>query len=346
MNKYNDYLRKLLTIFPTYKLAIDDEKKIEKEGLSKWISAKLVANKFRKATLSDITRQDIYQKVTSSVIKKEPIYLIICFGGYKHYWNISHPKVDWAEFFNLRFMMEYISPLLAVYEPGVIIEYEAEDYLLPLMNNYPEKSIELYTESFKNLLKIIEKYLPSNLLIRYVRAKDQYDVNLLKAKLDQVMEKKKDHLESLPIAVKEKILLKTENNIMWEGKIDHTNLSKEEKKAIIIKSRCMNEAFLEIDYEIRKHYFIGNNHISIVLSWGMSSDNIEHWLTLGSTYSSSVDFWIGRGVLEEYNNKFVPRIVSHTQYENIQQYLNKIEVNIFSLVNFNNIEIYKGKLVF
>lgn len=44
---------------------------------------------------------DISQKIQLAVDANEPIYLIIIFGGYKHFWNDSYPHVDWAELFNL-----------------------------------------------------------------------------------------------------------------------------------------------------------------------------------------------------------------------------------------------------
>ncbi|MFH1832825.1 MAG: hypothetical protein ABH816_01475 [Candidatus Levyibacteriota bacterium] len=103
---------------------------------------------------------------------------------------------------------------------------------------------------------------------------------------------------------------------------------------------------MEADYEFRKDYFAGDNHISLVLSWGTTEMNVDNCLTLGSTYSSSVDFWIGRGILEDRGNKFVPRIVSKNQHESIKHKLKQVKTNVIPFKNFSEIEVYEGMLNF
>lgn len=94
-------------------------------------------------------------------------------------------------------------------------------------------------------------------------------------------------------------------------------------------------------------YYNGENRIPVVLTWGLSFDNKEmNWLTLGSTFSSTVDFWIGRGILERHENKFVPRIVSATQYDKIKFKLIKVDIDFIPLDNFKKLEVYDGVINF
>ncbi|OGG11645.1 hypothetical protein A2Z00_01155 [Candidatus Gottesmanbacteria bacterium RBG_13_45_10] len=346
MNKIQNFISDSVTKFSPYSLNDEDNKIIANTSLADWVTSRLTSGKFRKAPLIPQTRQDIKEKVARSIEKGEPIYLIICFGGYKHYWNASYPEVDWAELFNLRFMSDYVTPILSAYTPGVILEYEAEDYILPTMNNYPEDRSNAYAASFQRLVAILKKYMPKNFTIRYIRAKDQYDISYVFDKLETRVAEKIILFKKLPKAKQEYFLHRTEQNVMWNGKKDLRSLKDRERRDYIRKSRCTDEAFLELDFEVRKNYFVGDNHISLVVSWGASSDNIGHWLTVGSTYSSLVDFWIGRGILEDRGTKIVPRIVSHTQYDSIKDKLANVPMKGIQLVNFKSIEVYKGEIEF
>ncbi len=346
MKRIQDYIKSQITSFSHYQINSEDKKNIYRLGTAEWLTAKLVSGKYRKAPLFPVTRKEVFDKIKLSLDKNKPAYFLICFGGYKHYWNPSHPDIDWAELFNILFMIEYLSPILAVHKPGAILEYESEDYITPLMNNYPDDRSDRYEESFNKLIGFLKPHLPKNLKINFVRAKTQYDTSKVFKKLNVLIEKKLKLLETLPSDEKDGLLHKTAENIMWKGKRDLTYLDSKEKLQFIKRSRCMDEAFLELDFVERKNYFVGDNHISLVLSWGTSKDNIDHWLTVGSTFSSSVDFWIGRGILEDRGNKIVPRVVSHTQYDSIKDKLTTITSNLIPLRNFKTVEVYKGNLVF
>lgn len=147
-NDINDYLKSLLS-FPGYTNSPEDKKLIEAEGLESFITGKLSRKKFRKSKIADNTKENIKKKVECSIKENKPLYLIICFGGYKHFWVPSHPEIDWAELFNLNFLGEYISPIIANYKPGVILDYESEDVILPLIDNYAEDYLDKYADSFK-----------------------------------------------------------------------------------------------------------------------------------------------------------------------------------------------------
>ena len=116
----------------------------------------------------------------------------------------------------------------------------------------------------------------------------------------------------------------------------------------IIESRLIELAYYKIEgqSEFLSDYLYGDGHICICFSFGLSHDNIDNDLTLGSTYSSIVDYWIGRGILEKHSEKFIPRIVSKEQYELIKEKLSIYSTNLIPLKNFKDIEVYDGTLSF
>jgi len=341
-NKYHQYVIKLLKDPPVYHLSDQDNQDINKGGLNNWIAKKLTRNNFRRGTLNETTAKKILEKVNLSIKKNLPLYLIACFGGYKHFWNPSYPEVDWAEFFNLAFMREYLAPIISVYKPGAILEYESEDIQLPYIDNYPKQSLERYAESFRKLLKDFNYYHPDNLLFRLVRCQEQYSAEKLLKRINELLPQKRKDWDKLSA---EEIKIRTHRtpaNIMWKGEKDLTSLSEEERIKFIKESKIFNDTFYDVDFEMRPNYFEGENHIPFVFTFGLGYENVGDWLILGSTRSSFVDFWPGRGILEERPDRLIPRIVSQKQYQSIKEKLITVPTDGFDLKNFKTIEIYQG----
>ena len=145
---------------------------------------------------------------------------------------------------------------------------------------------------------------------------------------------------------KDNELKRSMRSVFWNGKLDLTQLSEEERQNKVIESRLIELAYYDIEAkaEFLGNYFLEDNHIFVCFSFGLSPDNYDHWLTLGSTYSSIVDFWIGRGILEKNNEGFVNRIVSKRQYNHVKDLLQNVETNfnILPLKNFQSIDVIKG----
>ncbi len=280
-----------------------------------------------------------------SITENKPIYLIILFGGYKHFWNTSYPEVDFAELFNLRMMCECVAPILAAYEPGVILDYQSEDVIM-WMDNYPESALNAYADSFKSIIKNLSKNLPNNFKISYVRAREQYDVKKLFARIEELAPKRREEWSKISKGELDLKLHRSPSNIMWKGNEDWTKLSESERQKKILESKIINETFYDADFELRGDYLCGGNHIPIVLSWGLTYENTLKWLTFGSTYASTTDFWVGRGILEYVNGKFVERVISHKQYDAIKNRLKTMKVDFLPLKNFKEIEVYEDKIPF
>lgn len=345
MNNYNQYLSGLINSFPSYSLSKEDKKLIDKGNIAQWIFHKIIRKRFRKTNINDQTKSEIFTKISNCIKKKKPLHFIVCFGGYKHFWNPSYPEIDWAEVFNIRFMCEYFAPLITVYTPGVQLDYSSDDVIISRMDNYPKKSLDSYARSFENLLSLFSPVFPPNFKISYVRAKNQYDEKKLYKKIDHIFQKYKNRFNKMnPHQRLDHGFYRSSRNIMWDGDQNLTELSENEKKQKIEESKIIEDAYYESDFSLRGEYLTGNNHIPVVLSWGLAQDVRGSILTLGSTHGSTVDFWTGRGILEDRGNQLIRRIVSRNQYNNIKNRLVNYKTTHTFLKNLNQIEIFPGIL--
>ena len=336
----NDYLNYL-----KYEFSESDIKFIEKDK-AQWMTDKLFRRKFRKTKIYEKTYNDILNKVRLAVDQNLPVHFTIIFGGYKHFWNSSYPNVDWAELFNLKFMSEFVAPILEIHKPGVVLDYASEDVIITKMNNYPKQSLDKYANSFQILIDYYSERMPKNFQINYVRTGDKYDSKLLFSKIDEKLSNSKKEWNKLTENEKEINLKRSKRSFMFKGEVDYSDLNENGKKKLIEESKQIENLFYEIEDELIDGYYYEGTHIPIALSWGLSDENFDHWLTLGSVSGSAVDFWIGRGILEIRDDKLVTRVISHSQYVKIKNKLITVEIDLPLKGNFNYLEILKEQFEF
>lgn len=296
-------------------------------------------------------------RIAYAIKNKQPLIFLFCFGGYKNHNCVTFPEVDWAEFFQLKFFIEYLLPIINDYQYGSLIQYESEDIIIE-RNNVPTSALDMYAESFAKLIDFVKKLVKRqhniDLNIELVRCRNQYDIN----ELFSLMETKRKEItlvyDSLSESEKEKWLKRAETNYMWEGGTKtYPQLTETEKKRIIYNARIDNECFLAADYDLRGvSFFDRPNCIPFVGTWGYSpsASIIDLWFHLKSTSSSSVDFWIGTGVLSCLNDLYKERIISPPQYKLIESSLKDEALNSEELLNisknFSSIKVYHGKFPF
>jgi len=335
MININKYLNKIFTDFTLYTLSGEDKKIIDRD-LKTFIIQKLIRKKFRKQRVFPETLKEITEKVELSIKNNQPINFSIFFGGYKHFWNPSSPEVDWAEIFTFKFLTEWVSPIVAVYKPGVTFDFISEDMILEKMNNYSNESLDKYSQSFRVLLDGYNRKLPKNLKFNFIRLKDKFNQEKMFKAVEKKMKEGYKRWNSLNQEEQELELKRSKRSV----------IGKDINRDRFIESRIIELAYYEVEAfpEFFGYYFKENN-ILLSFSFGLSSDNVDHWLVLGSTYASVVDFWIGRGILEQRKDGLINRIVSKEQYKKIKKYLRivKTEVKNLNLKNFKSIEILKAE---
>ncbi len=334
----NDYLNNLFTKIEPYKLSDEENKKILHDKMG-FILDKLGRKSFRRF-MSEKTRENIKTKIEKCMAEDKPIHFVIPFGGYKHFWSKSHPEPDWAEIFNFRFLTDYVSPILSVYEPGVIIEYISEDVIIPRMNNYTFESTEQYWNVFVKLMEWYKKFAPKNLIFTGFRIGDRFDKKEILEDVEKVVQERMKNFGKLSEEQKSIELKRSMRSVNWKGLKDLSSLSEKERMNRIIESRAIELAYYETE---AKPQFLANylsDNIMISFTFGTSPDNGSEDLSLKSNHGSVVDFWIGIGILEYKNGKFTPKTISKNQYDDLKTIKKiKIEPKILPFKNFEYIEV-------
>ena len=316
---------------------------------------RLFAKKFRKYSIDPQVRIDVEAKLNNIIEKKLPLNFVPSFGGYKHWWTPTYPTIDWAEIFNMKFMLEYLVPICANYKSNKSsIEYESEEIILSELNNVPQSGLDEYTKTFRQALEYFnnnQKYIEMKLSL----AREQYkNYNFNKQKLlqriNEMIPEYTKRFNNYSSQDQEKRIQKARTNFKLDGVVDYSNLSEVEKEELYKKSRIFNEAFLDADYEVRGNdFFEKENNIPLLFSFGLGPGG-EAWLHIGSSKSSMTDFWAGTGILEiRENGQIIERILSRNQFENIKNKL--IKINVKSPISFicnplSYIYVYKGSLNF
>lgn len=342
--RVNNYIQKTMLDFDNIVVPKFDRNKLLEDIISR-----LCAKKWCHIAQTDAAREFTKNKVSVILNNNLPFIFSFCFGGYKHWWSETSPAPDWAELYNLKYLYEYLSPIVACWENGVTLEYESEEVGIEMMNNVPDSHQKEYTKVFKSLMNFVKNRVKLPLKFNFVLASELYDKNkLFKMMKDYipVVEKRFNNLTPKEKTVRIK---RAESNILWNGAQDLTELSDEQKAEYARKSRILNEAFLDMDYELRgSTYFEKENLIPLVGTFGLGAGG-ESWLHLSSNSSSFVDFWSGIGILEVREDKIIEKIVSQSQFETIKDRLVKIKVNIPELSsihkNFEWIYAYEGDLI-
>ena len=264
-------------------------------------------------------------------------------------WSPTYPEPDWAEIFTMKYLIKYVLPIANTYDYGVEIEFESEEVALSYMNNVPQEGLDKYNEIFKELILYINSKTRQQLRLNLVLAGDFYDKSELLSKMNDYIREVENRFEELNEEEKAIRLKRAETNIKWDGVKDLTNLNEEAKKEFIHNSRILNEAFLDIDYELRgNEYFEKDNLIPLVGTFGYESGG-ETWLHIASNQSSIVDFWAGIGILEIREDKIIERTISQKQFEKIKDKLIKVELDteLSKLSsNYSWIYVYEGNLHF
>ena len=316
---------------------------------------RLFAKKFRKYSIDPQVRIDVEAKLNNIIEKKLPLNFVPSFGGYKHWWTPTYPTIDWAEIFNMKFMLEYLVPICANYKSNKSsIEYESEEIILSELNNVPQSGLDEYTKTFRQALEYFnnkQKYIEMKLSL----AREQYkNYNFNKQKLleriKEMIPEYTKRFNNYSSQDQEKRIQKARTNFKLDGVVDYSNLSEVEKEELYKKSRIFNEAFLDADYEVRGNdFFEKENNIPLLFSFGLGPGG-EAWLHIGSSKSSMTDFWAGTGILEiRENGQIIERILSRNQFENIKNKLIKINVKCpisFICNPLSYIYVHKGSLNF
>lgn len=330
----NKFFKNRFKEVSSYELTQDEQKMLDLGQLEEFIYRKISSQKFRKNKLLPETLKHLREKIKMSIENNQPLYFIFGFGGYKNHWvDRHHPHIGWAEVFNLLHVTEILAPILKVYKPGVIFEYESEGQAVVVGNNYTQEDIDTYTEDFKSLISFAKgKFLPKNLDIRYAVLRDQYSTESLFYRVGKLVPGKMKELSKLPKKELDHMLKRARFNLKMDGREDLTKLNEKEIGQKALESLAHNNVFLDEDFVLREEYFEGGNHIPTVGAYITLEENEGNWITLSSCKRSANAFWTSRGILEEAGEGYVENILGPGKYNEVKDLLTTQETKVFKKV--------------
>ena len=305
--------------------------------------------KYRRRSLPEIEKNNILRKINNFTKEWKPIKITPCFWWYKQSWILNFPWIWWSEIFHISYFIKYVSFISRIYKPWVIIEWESEDIILEVANNFKKADLDTYSFEFKKILEIFlnSKNIPDNLYLKYVRAREQYSSDLLIKNINLIKDEKVKEIKELELSDFNLSIARVSRNFVFNWKKDFSDLNNDEKLNKIIESKALNLSFLDVDYELREKYF-EEDIIPVVFSFWIDKENAGEWLTLSSNSSSFCDFWAWNWILEVRDNwRIIDRILSKKQYLKIKNDLHTLELNTFSKKDSiipSSIEIYFGTI--
>ncbi len=337
--KSQDFLHQLLTTCSHYQLSDTENELIQKSGIESFIYSKLTSKKFRKTKMFPECVVRTQNAVKVRVQKNEPITIVYPQGGYKLWRFPSSPTVDWAEFFNIAYVMEYIAPIAKAYEPGVHLTYYMHTLLMELHDNLTTKEIQAYVDSFEVVLAQFRKNLPQNVTVSILRDADLYTRDEYFVALEEGKVLAENIYKQLPQTKKDSLAKMSHLNIKWDGKEDWTKLSQTQKD---------EKVYLAALYEMS-----AVSQLQRVAQKVKSPENVlvftiatMDFIGIGSTHASIAKYWVGYGVLQQKGDSFLPIILTPSQYEKIKQLKHEtVAVDLIPSQNFNEILVFDKPLL-
>jgi hypothetical protein len=328
------HLSELLTQSGKYKLTPDDSKLIKQKGLPAYLFAKLSSKKFRKYKMDPEVIDRINFSINTAIGHSQPIPVIFFQGGYKLWRFPSSPNPDWAEFFNLAYVISYIAPLAVAYKPGVELTYYFHTLLMEKHDNLTTEEIESYMDSINYLFDQFSQYLPSNIKLKILRDADFYSRDEYFAALEEGTIKAKEVFETWTPDKIQAFEKMADLNIKWNGKEDWTKLSSQEKHQKIIMAALYEQA-------------AGNNLPKVMENVKaphkilLFTKSAPIFIGIGSTKTSIAKHWVGFGVLEQDSKGIFERILTPAQYQDvINQPHQTISSDLLSGDNYKQVLVY------
>lgn len=334
-----EYLENQLKSAGKYKLTPDDEKLLKK-GMVDFVMAKLMSKRFRKWKLEQGCIDRTHKAVEIQTSKNEPLKVIFFQGGYKLWCFPTSPEADWAEFFNLAYVLNYVAPLAAAYKPGVELIYYCHTLLMETHDNLTTEEIKAYMDSFTHLQAEFQKYLPKNIKLSILRDADIYSRDEYFKALEEGKVKAEQDIKGWTEAKIKDFERMATLNIKWNGKEDWTKLSEEGKQEKIHLAALYEQA--------------ATSNLPKVMNLVKSPDSIllftkaaPIFIGIGSTYTSMAKYWVGTGVLQDHKDSYIPRILTPSQYESVkEQEHDSVSVTLGLGKNFGKVDVYHKPLVF
>lgn len=240
-----------------------------------------------------------YLGIIKDVIKKSvennsPLPLVCPFGGYK-LWRLNEsPYAEWAELFYLIHKTQWLKPILSIYKPGVHFDFFSDGVIIPTLNGITQDEIETYNLSFRDIAANLKPYLPDNLNFTFHNLEELYG---------STEEFFSEYEQNYQIILEQnaqtpKLFTEQERTSAQSNYKSDTPLTDVELHHVLLRHEAAAVS------SKRRPYYRTPNKIFVGFT------PIAGALPVKSTRTSSMRFWIGKGILKQHANSFIENIRS------------------------------------
>ena len=294
------------------------------EDIEAQIVQLLLSKKFRKYSANETLIQHVKDVVHLCVSRNQPINLTFLHGAYK-LWRLDEaPEADFAELFSLMYYTKYVKPVCEIYEPGVWFDFFVDDYIVEIMDHYAPEEIGAYIRSYQAAMDYLKAYQPANLKMTITPVSSAFaSRDEFEAKLAESLAK-----TPMPTHVDEKDIATIELNVrLAEGQADDP-LWRE-------KAAQLESAYLAIKGGTGYHK--GREDKILVFTQPLPSGST---ISLGTTKSSIVKFWVGVGALKADGDSYKMLVLSPKQLADANYVFEDVNIGLDSK-NFKKVRVIK-----
>ncbi|MEM9453163.1 MAG: hypothetical protein AAGF11_03230 [Myxococcota bacterium] len=272
----------------------------------------ITSKKFRKWRVRPKAAGMIRTLVEQAVREERPLRFTFNFGGYKHWSLPTFPRAAWEEFFMLLHYLSYLRPIAECHAPGVSLEFLSCDVIIERANNVAHGFQEQYLSSLRELFAFFTELFPARLSLKLVRiVPDLYaDVAEMHEDFEAARHRVMAKLEDRAASKLDKKLAKSNFNICWDGKEPWHTLDPEARQRRIHESLILAESIGKV---ARRERFDGLGQ-----TIRLFCTPFRYNVAIGTTRASITKFWTGVGVVEQRGERFIPRVLSPSQYREIE----------------------------
>jgi hypothetical protein len=228
-------------------------------------------------------------------------------------------------------MCELVSPICAIHQPGVIVEFSSDEAVVPLFTGAQTEVLDCYWQAFNRILEVVGRRQRSNLQLRQSSLRDHYEIKKLH-RLIRSMGKRLENTWFLGLSNAERVqLLRAAAN----NRFSFPNSKNKSRVQILRRSVCEHQAFLAIDNRFRSHVLFDQATIPVAMRRGL-----EGWLHLRSNRRSVTQFWIGTGALDLSYSVPKAHILPPSRASQIWPQVSDIPVSSVQFEGFCNVPVF------
>lgn len=321
-------------------LSPQEENVLRVEGAKQFLQKQVLSKKFRKWSADPVTQARVLKAIDVASDAQKPLQVVCPMGGYKLWSLPSAPEADWAEFFNIAYVLQYVSGIAAGYGPGVHVSYFMHTLLPQRHDNLPAEQVQRYVDSFEELLAAFRKHLPRNVTLSITRDANLYTREEYFSTLEERYPLAERQFSSLPEAARDELLKLSRRNIRWDGAEDWTGLTQTEKEEKVRRGAIYELAGTGRMERVHQFLLAEDKVVLFVMS-------ARGFLGIGSTKSSRAKYWIGSGVLEFRDDEFFDLVLSPSQAERTMDAPREVfDCDLLPLRNLRQVTVVKQHLDF